>query len=126
MRDVRINGNKSRVWMHRLILEKRIGYLAKNKLTDHINGKILDNRNCNLRIASSAENNRNRIKRQGCSSKYKGVSWDDITKKWRAIIVYNYKRICLGRFISETDAAKAYDNAAKQLHGEYAYLNLEE
>jgi hypothetical protein len=33
-------------------------------------------------------------------------------------------RILLGYFDSEADAAKAYDNAARKLHGDFAILNF--
>jgi hypothetical protein len=61
----------------------------------------------------------NSRKRNNASSKYKGVSWDDSRKQWRASIP-----IFLGRFDSEIEAAKAYDKKAKELYGEFALLNF--
>lgn len=57
------------------------------------------------------------------SSKYRGVSWDKINNKWLCIICINGKSIHLGRFISENDAAKAYNKKALELFGEKAKLN---
>jgi hypothetical protein len=41
-----------------------------------------------------------------------------------AKIRYQGKRIWLGSFKDEIEAAKAYDEAAKKYHGEYARLNF--
>jgi hypothetical protein len=45
-------------------------------------------------------------------------------RRWRARIRVNGKRIYLGSFIDETDAAKAYDNDARKHHGQFASLNF--
>jgi len=45
-------------------------------------------------------------------------------KRWRARIRVNGKRIYLGSFKNEIDAAKAYDDAAQKHHAEYASLNF--
>lgn len=89
--------------------------------TDHRNGDGLDNRRANLRRATKAQNNRNRRKTIGYS-KYKGVGWHE--NRWCAQIKVNGKKIHLGRFISEEDAARAYDAAARREFGEFAALNF--
>jgi len=58
-----------------------------------------------------------------CVGKYKGVSWDSINKKWRATIHKDRKAINLGRFSSEEDAAKAYDDAVLRIFGS-GHLNF--
>lgn len=57
-------------------------------------------------------------------SRYKGVDWAKDMKRWRVRILVNGKRIYLGSFDDEIEAAKAYDIAAKEYHGEYASLNF--
>jgi len=96
---------------------------------DHINGDTLDNRRANLRVVTKEQNNMNRRKRKGCSSKYKGVSLDRDHGRalWKAYIggkSTGGKRIILGRFKKERDAALAYNEAAKELFGQYAKLNV--
>lgn len=93
---------------------------------DHINHDTLDNRRENLRICTSSNNAMNRIKPMGrkYSSKYKGVHKKH--NKWTACVRLkeNRKLICLGYFLTEEDAAIAYDAKAKELFGEFAYLNF--
>lgn len=92
---------------------------------DHINGNRLDNRKENLRTCSRSQNAQNAKKKQGISV-FKGVSFDKRigrSKKWVASIKTNYKKIFLGTFLFEIDAAKAYNEAAMKYHGEFARLN---
>jgi hypothetical protein len=108
-------GTKRIAFMHQLIMD------AKN--VDHKDGNGLNNRRSNLRVATSSLNQANSRKRQG-SSQYKGVGWDKEHNKWRARINYQHRRTFLGCFEDETDAAKAYDDAARELFGEFARLNF--
>jgi hypothetical protein len=106
--------------MHNLIIDIPPGFVV-----DHINHNGLDNREANLRPATHAQNCRNaRYPKTNASSKYRGVWYNKQTKKWRASIMYNCKKKQLGYFHNEIDAAKAYDQAAKKYHGEFAKLNF--
>lgn len=108
------------VRMHRLLMN-----YPKGRVVDHQNSNGLDNRMDNLRIATKGQNVCNKIKtRRKTSSKYIGVSWDKRSRLWSAYIGHLYKKIFLGYFKNEIDAARAYDRAAIKYHGEFARLNF--
>jgi len=114
------NGKRKRIWMHRQILN-----VPPQMCCDHINHNGLDNRRANLRIATRAQNSANRQKRnQHTRSIYKGLEWDKKQKKWKARISVRGRKIYLGSFASEIDAARAYDRAAKEHHGRFAVPNF--
>ena len=118
----RIEGKRpSPVLMHRVIMDT-----PKGMLTDHINGNGLDNRRGNLRICSMSENMANRSKTVQNSTGYKGVynTGDSQLNPYSAKIEKNKKVYCLGHYATPEDAARAYDAKAKELHGEFAYLNF--
>lgn len=89
---------------------------------DHINRNGLDNRKCNLRIATQSQNNANSVAKGG-TSKYKEVSYNSKRKVWIAQITLNYRNIYIGQFHTEEQAALAYNQAARILFGEFALLN---
>jgi len=110
-------GNRKIVMMHRQIL----GIEDSSCYADHINGNGLDNRRCNIRIATPIQNAGNRGKNKNNSSGYKGVSWCKATGKWQAGISINRKRINLGTtFTTPEDAHEAYKQAAIRHFGEFA------
>jgi hypothetical protein len=112
----RTNIDQRIAWMHKLIT----GWPR----TDHANGDGLDNQRHNLRPASNQENLRNSRAHRGTSSRFKGVSYFKQTGRWEAVIRLNPgERLHLGRYISEEDAARAYNAAALEYFGEFARLN---
>jgi hypothetical protein len=91
---------------------------------DHINGRRDDNRWENLRQATRSQNLGNRCGNKKASSGFKGVSHDKARDKWDSRIGYgNGKTMWLGLFDTEIEAARAYNQAAYLLHGEFAKLN---
>ncbi|WP_432734726.1 HNH endonuclease [Ralstonia solanacearum] len=118
-RHPRVDGTKQQmIYMHKVIMGDRPGYDI-----DHADGNKLNNVRDNLRFASRSQNNMNARPREGCSSQFKGVAWLRGCKRWWAYINKDGKRTSLGYFIDETDAARAYNAAAKNLFGEFARLN---
>ena len=103
---------------HRLIWLLNTGTWPKDQL-DHINGIRDDNRIENLREVTNQQNSCNRPGWKDASSSYKGVSWHKGKQKWVARCMLNGKMHNLGSFINEEDAAKAYDNKAKELHKDF-------
>jgi hypothetical protein len=115
------DGNFELVRLHRLIMNP-----PENLVVDHRNGDGLDNRRENLRLATKSQNLFNSRKRKNTSSQFIGVSFDKRSGLWVAYIGLCRKKIFLGYFKNEIDAAKAYDAAAKIYHGEFARLNFPE
>ena len=71
---------------------------------DHINHNRADNRLCNLRSVTDAENRKNQTLRIDNKSGICGVAWDKHYKKWKAHIRANGKAKTLGYFDNLFDA----------------------
>ena len=89
------------------------------KVIDHINGDPLDNRVINLRASSHKQNMQNRKKHSNGKSKYKGVSWSKASGKWQAQIQKRH----IGLFLTQEEAAEAYNKEATKVFGLYSRLN---
>jgi hypothetical protein len=105
-------------------MHREIRRTPRELVCDHVNRNGLDNRKQNLRNCTARENNLNVGARKGATSRYKGVYLNRRMKKWAACIKSGDRKIHLGYFKSEQAAAQAYDRAAKELFGEFAYLNF--
>lgn len=108
-----------RVFMHRQIY----GEVPNGSEIDHINRDKLDNRRCNLRVASHSQNNCNKPIPISNKSGAKGVIWHKAAKKFQAQICLNKKAKYLGLFPTIEAATTAYNSAAIKFHGEFAQLN---
>lgn len=118
------NGGE-RIWMHRLILSA-----PKGVPVDHKNGNGLDNRRCNIRLATWSQNSSNRTRLNSNNPHgFKGVTkytaYPNLRKPWQASIGVRGKRIRLGYFATPEEAAAAYDVAVLKHHGEFGVTNAE-
>ncbi len=118
-RPPRSSGSRALIYMHKVIL-------PGHDLVDHKDHNGLNNRRENIRPATVLDNSRNQSARKTAASRFKGVAWEPTAKSWLVRIRANGKRLYLGHFKDDEEAARAYDVAAKQHHGEFAVLNFPE
>ena len=104
---------------HRVAWVIAHGYWPEHFL-DHINGIRSDNRLCNLREATNAENLRNRGVQKDSESGIKGVRFDRRYGRWQARITVERRQKHLGYYDTPEAAAAAYAEAARRHHGEFA------
>ena len=107
------------IQMHKLIIQDS---LKEGMQVDHINHNGLDNRKSNLRPCTFQQNRFNQRPHKNSASPYKGVTRQ--YGKWCAQIFTNGKSTYIGSYNDEEEAARAYDAKARELFGEYAYLNF--
>lgn len=112
------NSDGKRQTMH---MQRAIMNAPKGMFVDHINHDTLDNRRCNLRLATKSENMMNRRRVKPNSSGLKGV-YKKSKNKWYAIVTVRGNRINLGIFETKDEAYAAYCEAALKYHGEFACL----
>lgn len=108
--------------LHRRIL----GITNPKTLVDHRDGFGLNNTRDNIRLANFHQNAANRRKiSTSTSSRFKGVIWqaNTKTKPWMAHIKYKKKKLFLGRYKTEEEAALAYNKAAIKYFGDFAKVN---
>jgi hypothetical protein len=113
----RMNKDKKE-YMHRRIM----GFPAGLQV-DHINGVKLDNQRSNLRTCDNAQNNSNRGLQSTNPSGFKGLYFAKDENVWVARLKHHGKYIYLGRYRDKLLAARAYNEAALEYHGEFAVLN---
>lgn len=106
----------SRVYLaHRVIWAMVYGEWPEEQI-DHINGVRDDNRIENLRAVTNQENGKNKKLSKNNTSGVIGVYWYKPTRKWRAEIKINNRRVHLGLFTKKDDAIAAR-KAAEAEHG---------
>ena len=111
---VTINGVRRHLGSHRLAWYMYFGLLPVYTI-DHVNRNPLDNRIINLREALMVEQsfNKKTINKEGFRGIYKSGNG------WCARIRENGVNNYLGIFKSPKEASKAYDDRAKEIHGEF-------
>ena len=120
-----LNGKSTTYRVHRLVAIEFIPNPLNKPTVDHINNKATFNNTVgNLRWATHKEQRRNTSTQPNSSSKYKGVSWHKKSSKWSAQIHVDNKKIHLGLFESEEEAALTYNKQAIEYFGDFANLNV--
>lgn len=107
------------VQMHRFILQATPAVEI-----DHRSGDGLDNQRANLRSATRGQNVCNQRKRKDNTSGFKGVHWHSKRQRWATHICIEGRNTYLGLFDTPQEAALVYDDAARQVQGEFARLNF--
>lgn len=115
-----------------VVMERVLGGPIPNGyLVDHIDDNPLNNRRDNLRLATPLQNS-GRMRSTRGRSRYKGVSYESRRHRnpWRAQISLaglngRYLRMSVGYYPTQREAARAYDNIAREWYGEYARINLD-
>ena len=116
----RVDGKQKLELLHRVIL----GVTNRRVLIDHRDRNGLRNVRSNLRQSTHQQNLRNQYRKpQGKSSRFKGVYWCTRKNRWRSRLCVNGKKMSLGLYVNEVDAAIAYNLEASNVFGEFARLN---
>ena len=107
------------VLVHRLVMVTFSGD-ANGRFIDHIDGNGANNRLDNLRYCTHRENltfDNVKFKNKRWSE-FPGVHYNKNSNgknKWRSIIQIDNKKINIGTFATELDAAEAYQNKLKEV-----------
>ena len=109
------------LYLHRVLTD-----CPKDMVVDHINGDGLDNRMCNLRIATNSQNNVNRKLSIKTKTGIRGVRYSEKRGVYYSQITVNKKNIWLGTFPTAEEAAEAYAEASREYHGEYGRTHLDD
>ena len=86
-------------------------------------GDGLNNQRSNLRPCTNAQNQMNARSRKNSTSKFLGVNWHKGRSKWQSEIRAPGRRIYLGGFETEIEAAIIYNIAARKYYGKFANPN---
>ena len=119
--------NKKSCRAHRLIWELEVGKIPEGMVIDHIDGNGLNNKLDNLRLVTMRQNAMNRKVRS--LTGYKGVWFSKNPKgkpykvPWVVTIEKEGTKYTTRGFVTAKEAAKFYNDRAKELFGEYAWLN---
>lgn len=112
-------GKRRSLLMHRFIL----GCDGEQTKVDHRDGDGLNNTRDNLRRATGLQNNRNRGPQANNTCGFKGVR-PTRNGRFGAVIKTSQRQMHLGHFQTAEEAARAYDAAAREHFGTFAWLNF--
>ena len=109
---------KKLIYMHRVIMNT-----PEDMDTDHVDGNdTLNNQRHNLRICTHSQNMANSGKRSNNKSGYKGVFM--YKGVWCAKLKKDGRVVFDKTFHTAEEAARAYDHAAREHFGGFAYTNF--
>lgn len=120
---LRADKRKQSFYVHRLLWQMFVGPIPDDKQIDHIDR---DRSNCrleNLRIASKSQNGQNSRSCRPNRTGYRGVTKIGQNSYEARIRTPSGKRIRIGVFGTKEEAAVAYNQSAREHHGEFANLN---
>ena len=109
---LKLNINGKAVFYHRLVWEMEHGKIPDGMMVDHINGNISDNHWSNLRLATRAENGRNRVIKPMTNIRAR-------KNKFEVRFRYNGKEVWLGLFGTLAEAQEARDHKRLELYGDF-------
>lgn len=104
---------------HRVIWEMIHGHIPSGMVVDHINRDPWDNRLCNLRLATHADNSKNKAIQRNNTSGCPGVVLMKGTNKWRVVVDFDGLRLNCGLWVTKEEATAVYRKVARRVHGDF-------
>ena len=108
---------------HRLFWFLQTGHDPGILTIDHIDENKSNNKICNLRLATQAQQCYNIFKQRNNTTGHRGVSWLKREQKYSATITYNKKQIYLGRYKTFEQAVAARQAKELELFGQFSPLH---
>lgn len=100
------------------------GPIPKGMHINHINHNRTDDKITNLELVTRLQNNIYKQKQKNNTTGFTGVSYDKNTKKYKSKIQVGGVTFHLGSYTKAEEAARVYDNIAREWAGRYAILNF--
>lgn len=119
-------GQPKHIYAHRYFYELFVGRIPPEMEIDHICHNTLCVNPDHLRLATSSQNKMWRKCQPGKATPYRGVRFKTDHNRFEARIKLSGRTYFLGYFADAIDAARAYDDAARRMFGEFAVLNFPE
>lgn len=114
-------GERGTIYLHKEVAE--LAGMPKTRFVDHEDHDVMNAQKYNLRPTDQSGNSANSRLRKDSASGFKGVSWSKFHQRFFAYIDADKVRVNIGYFDDPIEAAKAYDEKAISLLGEFAKTN---
>ena len=116
------NSQFKNIYLHRLVYEAFNGTIPEGLLIDHIDNNPLNNDICNLRLATSSENQYNKKVSKNNKIGYKNISYSEKRKDFCVRIRKN-KKLIVNKYFKNLEEAIEYRNIQlKLIHSEFYNL----